>query len=371
MVRESESDEAGAASQHVLSLSAGYMVSAALHSVATLDVASQLRSGPRSAAQLASAVGADADALHRVLRLLSTHGVFRRTPPATYSLNAAARCLLPGEPGSTHAAVRWLADSFHLAVFAEMTHSVRTGEPAVASVTGDDGIFAHLAANAALARTFNAAMSEFSAAAADGVLAAYDFGGINVLVDVGGGHGAVLAAVLRAYPGMQGVVYDLPQVASGAGAALARAGVADRSSVVAGNFFATDVPMPKADAYILKHIIHDWDDYKAGAILSSVRAAMQPPLASKRVLLVERVMPSHEGGADDVAEADEATRFAHVMDMEMLVVAGGREMLVVAGGRTCAEFTALLRGAGLRLARVVPTRTHLCVIEARPDNDTA
>ena len=356
-----ECDDAGAAAQHVVSLSAAFMVSAALHAAASLDVATHLRAGPRSAAQLAAACGADADALHRVLRLLAAQGVFRLTPPRTYELNAAARCLLPGEAGSVHAAVRWLADEFHFNVFGAqggMMHSLRTGEPAVASAVGAP-IVEHLATHPALARSFNAAMSEFSEGVMrSGALESLDLSaGVDVVADIGGGHGAVLAAVLRAHPALRGVLFELPEVASGAGAALAREGVADRATIVAGNFFAEGAAMPRADAYIMKHIIHDWDDARARHILRAVRDAMQPPLAAKRLLLLERVLPAD----DDVAGAGgEAARFTHVIDMEMLVVAGGRE-------RTEAEFAALLRSAGLALARIARTRTQLCVIEARPD----
>ena len=350
--------DAGAAAQHVVSLSASFMVSAALHAVATLDVATQLRFGPRSAEQLAAACGADADALHRAMRLLAAHGVFRLTPPRTYELDAAARCLLPGEPGSVHAAVSWLADAFHFKVFGAeggMLRSLRTGEPAVASAVGAP-IFEHLAADPALSRSFNAAMSEFSAAIMrSGALQSCDLSGVDVVADIGGGHGAVLAAVLRAHPAMRGVLLELPAVAAGAAEALAREGVADRATVVAADFFADGAAMPRADAYIMKHIIHDWDDGRASHILRAVRAAMQPPLAAKRLLLLERVLP-----ADDDMAGGEAARFTHVIDMEMLVVAGGCE-------RTEAEFAALLRTAGLRLERVVRTQTQVCVIEARPD----
>ena len=350
-------DDAGAATQHVLSLSAAFMVSAALHAAASLEVASHLQSGPRSADELATACGADADALHRVLTLLAAHGVFRRAAqPRSFELNAAARALLPGVTGSAHAAVRWLADEFHFNVFGQgFLHSMRTGQPAVAPVCGAP-IFEHLAANAALSRTFHAAMDEFSGAVAHGVLAAYDFTGIDVIADVGGGHGAVLAAVLRAHPAMRGVLFDLPQVASGARAVLERAAVADRTTVVSGDFFAPGQVPAGADAYILKHIIHDWDDDRAAAILRAVRGAMQRP--TNRVLLLERVAP-----ADDAAAPEsEAQRFCHIMDMEMLVVAGGRE-------RSAAQFEALLRAAGLRLCRIVPTHTQLSVIEAQPEEE--
>ena len=206
-------------------------------------------------------------------------------------------------------------------------------------------------------------MSEFSDAVAHAFLASYDLGGVDVVADVGGGHGAVLAAVLKAHPAMRGALFDLPQVAAGARAALERAAVADRAVVVAGDFFAPGAPLPAADAYIMKHIIHDWDDGRAAAILRAVRGAMQPPLANKRVVLLERVAPTDDdmaGGGDK----NEAQRFCHVMDMEMLVVAGGRE-------RSEAQFAALFRAAGLRLVRVVPTRTQLSVIEARPEEGAA
>jgi hypothetical protein len=292
----------------------------------------------------------------RLLRLLASHGVFAERAARCFALNDAARALLPPQPGgppSVRAQVLWLADPMHHRIYADVMHSVRTGAPAVAHVLGAP-IFQHLQADAAEGRVFNDAMSAMSDAAVPGVLSAYDFGACHkVLCDVGGGHGAMLSAVLNAHPALRGILFDLPHVV--ADAPLRALGVAERCLAHGGDFFAADAMPRGADAFMLKHIVHDWDDDRAAAILGNVAAALRAgggvPDAAKRVLLLEHVLP--ERGA-----AEAAPSFTHIIDLEMLVVAGGRE-------RTAAEFEALLRRAGLALVRVLPTPTDLCVIEAR------
>src|SRR5688572_19118203 len=202
------------------------MVSAALGVAAQLGVAEQLASGPRSTADLAKAVGANEDALHRVLRALAMVGVFAETAPRTYALTPAANLLRAGVPGSVHDLVLWLSDSFHFRVYAETMHSVKTGETLGEKVLGAP-VFEYLQREPEIAARFNNAMTNFSAAVAPAVLEAYDFSGINVLVDIAGGHGMILASILKKYSTMRGILFDLEHVVSGA-TALDAMGVRDR-----------------------------------------------------------------------------------------------------------------------------------------------
>jgi O-methyltransferase len=204
-------------------------------------------------------------------------------------------------------------------------------------------VFEYLAREPELATIFNDAMSGLSDIAIAAALEAYDFGGIDLLVDVAGGHGAVLCAILASYPQMRGVLFDLPHVVSGAGPRVEAAGVQDRLRAEHGDFFKA-VPAG-GDAYVMKHIIHDWDDERALAILKNIRTAMGDKRG--RVILLESVLP-----------AGNTPAFGKVVDLEMLVMPGGRE-------RTEQEFRALFARARFELVRIVPTASPLSVIEAR------
>jgi hypothetical protein len=193
---------------------------------------------------------------------------------------------------------------------------------------------------------FNDAMTAFSRSVAPAALDAYDFSGIRTLVDVAGGHGEILMSILRAHPEMRGVLYDVDHVIEGAKPRLTQAGLSDRCEAVAGDFFKS-VP-PGGDGYIMKHIIHDWDDDRATVILKNIRTALQGQ-SDGRVLLLEAVI-----------QAGDKPDLAKFIDLEMLLMPGGRE-------RTAEEFARLFARAGFKLTRVVPTSSPLCVIEARID----
>jgi O-methyltransferase domain len=318
------------------------MVSAALGVVAQLGVADHLADGPRSTPDLAARTGANEDALYRVLRALATTGIFTETSSRTFALTPSGALLRSNVPGSMRDMVLWLCDSFHFRVYAEMAHSVRTGETLGDKLLGMP-VFEYLQHNPELAARFNNAMTNFSAGIAPAVLEAYDFGGIDVLVDVAGGHGMLLASVLRKYPSMRGILFDVEHVIAGAKAPEAL-GVADRCDKVSGDFFKA---VPRGgDAYVLKSIIHDWDDEKAGAILRNTRAALEGKPNGK-VLLVEAVIKP--GNEPDLSKLG---------DLEMMLLPGGRE-------RTEAEFAALFARNGFQLTRVVPTRAPLWVVEAQ------
>ena len=331
-----------AAMQHVLQLGTGYIVSAALGAAVRLDIPGQLTAGQRTAADLARAVGAHEDALYRVLSALAMVGVFTETAPRTFALTPTGDLLRPGAPGGLREMMLWMCDAFHFRVYAEMLHAVRTGETVGEKVTGVP-VFEHFAREAELSARFNDAMTAFSANVAPAAVEAYDFSDIGTLADIAGGHGMVLATVLRKHPHMRGILFDLEHVL--AGNRLAEFGVKDRVQLASGDFF-TAVPAG-ADAYLMKHIIHDWDDEKSITILKNVKTALQGKPDGKVILLETIIRPGNE---PDLGK---------VIDLEMLLLPGGKE-------RTEEEFAALLERAGFRLTRVVATASPLSVIEARP-----
>jgi hypothetical protein len=330
------------AAQTVFELATAYMISAALHVAVRLRIPDHLIDGPASVEALASATGVDADRLYRVLRALASVGIFEEQPLRRFASKPAAD-LLRSEPGSLRDIALFMTNGLHFQVYAEMLHTVKTGQPAVERVTGKP-VFDLFAAETDDSRLFNDAMTSMSAAVVPAVLDAYDFTGIGVLADVAGGHGHVLASILREYPGMRGILFDLEHVVAGAGAHLSSMGVAGRCETIAGDFF-TSVPAG-ADAYLMKHIIHDWDDEQAEAILHNIRTALAGRPAG-RVVLIEAIVPP--GPAPDLSK---------LIDLEMMLMPGGRE-------RTAEQFAALFTRAGFELTRIVPTGSPLSVIEAR------
>jgi hypothetical protein len=328
--------------EHVFQLAGGFVISAALGVAARLGIAEQLVAAPRSTADLAKATKVNEDALYRVLRSLAMVGVFTETATRTFALTPAASLLRPNVPGSARDMVLWLCDAFHFRVYAEMMHSVQTGDTLGEKVLGAP-VFEYLQRDPELQGRFNNAMTNFSANVAPAVLQAYDFSGIGVLVDVAGGHGMMLGSILQQYPQMRGILFDMEHVIAGA-TALDALGVGDRSQKVSGDFFKA-VP-PGGDAYIMKHIIHDWNDERAGVILKNIRKALDGKPHGKMILLEAVIKPGNE---PDLAK---------VIDLEMLVLPGGKE-------RTADEYAALFARSGFELTRVVPTSSPVSVVEAR------
>jgi hypothetical protein len=327
---------------HVFQLATGYVISTALQLAVQVGVADHLSAGPRTAQQLAAATGTNEDALYRVLRALASVGVFDEVEPRRFALTPAADILRKDSPRSVHDLVLFIADPLHLRVYADAIESLRTGKPAAEKTLGKP-VFKWFAEHPEYSSTFNNAMTNMSAAIVPAVLEAYDFGDIGLLVDVAGGHGQVLRSILQKYPAMRGILMDLDHVLAGAKPYIEADGVADRCQTVAGDFFKA-VP-PGGDAYVMKHIIHDWDDERAAQILGSIHTAV----GSKhgKVILLEGVLaPGNEPG------------LGKIMDLEMLLLPGGRE-------RSAEEFRGLFDRAGFDLVRVVPTPSPVCVIEAR------
>ncbi|HEX2884982.1 methyltransferase [Vineibacter terrae] len=320
----------------------GYYVSRAIHVAAALGIADQLAPAPLDHEALAERTGTHAPSLRRVLRLLVGAGVLAEDADGRFSLTAIGTCLRRDVPGSMHAAALLFGGTTQQA-WGALQHSVRTGEPAYRHVFGRDA-FAHLAAHPEEAAIFDAAMAGFTQMIARAVAATYDFARFACVADIGGGNGMLLEGVLGATPGLRGLLFDLPHVADRARARLASVGLADRCAVAAGDFFA-DIP-GGADAYMLKHVIHDWDDARATTILRNCHRAMAK---AGTLLLVEGVYPPHVDQSD-------AAFAAASNDVNMLVCTGGRQ-------RSEAEFRDLYREAGFRLTRIIPTPARVSVIE--------
>jgi len=320
----------------------GFYVSRAIHVVAKLGIADLLADGPRSYDELAEATRTHAPSLHRVLRLLASAGLFTEEENGRFALTPIGACLRSGVPGSMRAAAL-LFGGITQQAWGDLLHSVETGEPAFRRVFGMEP-FAYMARHPDEAANFDAAMADFTKHIAVAVAIAYDFSPFCRVVDVGGGNGTLLAGILEANPTLAGVLFDLPEVAERARAPLRERGLADRCEIVGGDFFKA-VP-GGGDAYLLKHVIHDWNDDRAAEILRSCRRAMA---AEAKLLIVEGVYPPR------IDQSDESRGTAS-NDVNMLVCTGGRQ-------RSEAEFRALYAAAGFRLTRIVPTQMPVKVIE--------
>ncbi|WP_204802046.1 methyltransferase [Mycobacterium riyadhense] len=313
----------------------------AISAAAELGVADALAKGPLSLGELATAVDADADALSRLLRALIARGIFRQRRDGRHDLTPLADRLRRDAEVSVAGMARWVGSRQQREHWSYLTDAVRTGRPVVPELRGKPA-FDYLADEPELAEIFNQAMTSTSELSIAPVITAYDFSSYRTIVDVAGGHGRLLAAILTATPAARGVLFDLPQVVAGAPKVFREHDVADRVRIEEGSFFDEDLP-DGGDAYVLKNIIHDWPDDDAVRILRNVRTAAG---AGKKVLLVEFVIPPHDRESP-----------GKWVDLEMLVVVAGRE-------RTAAEYGRLLKRAGFDMTRVVETASPYSVVEA-------
>ena len=316
----------------------GFRATQMIHVAAKLGLADLLAAGPRPVAELAAAAGAEPQALHRLLRALASLGIFAEDAAGDVMLTPQAELLRSDVQGSLRDIALLYGEDWLWQAYGNMTHSVRTGAPAFAKTHGQP-FYGYLHAHPRAAARFNAAMTSFSSHETAAILEAYDFSAARSVVDIGGGHGALLAALLRAHPRMTGILFDLPSVLAGAEPVLGE--MAERARTVAGDFF--DEAPAGADLYVMKSVLHNWDDTDALRILATCRTAMKP---EARLLAIERVVPQGNAPAE-----------AKLFDINMLVVAGGRE-------RTEPEYRRLFEHAGLAVARVGATRSPLSVIVA-------
>jgi orsellinic acid C2-O-methyltransferase len=329
----------------LMQLMMGFYVSRAIYVAARLGLPDLIAGGTRASEPLADATGTHAPSLRRLMRWLTSVGVFVEQEDGSFTLTPVGECLRSGVPGSMRAGAL-LFTGMTQDAWKGLLYSVQTGEPAFPRVFGTDS-FSYMTQHPDEAANFDAAMAEFTAFVATAVTAVYDFSGLGTIIDVGGGNGTLLAGILRATPSLRGVLFDLPHVAERAKKRLEAEGVSDRCAVAAGDFFA-EVP-PGGDAYVLKHVIHDWDDARALTILRNCRRAMD---GRGKLLIVEGVYPPR---IDDSL----ASRSAASNDVNMLVCTGGRQ-------RSEAEFRSLYDQAGFTLARIVPTMANSCVVEGVP-----
>src|ERR1051325_3472998 len=288
----------------------GHHLSRALHLAAKLGVADLLKDGARRAEELAEATDAHARSLLRGLGFLASVGVFEEREDGRFALTALGECLRADLPGSSRAMVLLFAGIGIQDSWKELEWCVRTGEPAYRKRGATDP-FAEMAKDPAQAANFDAAMADFTKMTAVAVAAAYDFTAFRTIVDGGGGNGALLLGILRATPRLEGIVFDRTDVVARAEKEIAASGLGDRCRAAGGDFFV-EVPNG-ADAYVLKHVIHDWDDARARTILANCRRAMP---RDGRLLLVEGVYPARIDGSLE-------SRGAAANDLNMLVSTGG------------------------------------------------
>ncbi len=316
-------------------LTNGYQVTQAIHVAATLGIADLLRDGPRASAALARETATHAPSLHRVLRALASVGVLHEGDDGRFALTAVGECLRSDTAEPVGAWAAFVGRPYHWQAWGALLHGVRTGEGPFRSVHGTDA-WGYRAAHPEEGAIFDAAMTDIMRRANAHLLAVYAFGRFETVVDVGGGRGAFLGAVLEANPHTRGILFDQPHVVDGAV-------VGERCEVVGGSFF--DAIPEGADAYLLKAVLHDWDDDDALRILARCRSAIP---ADGTLLVVERDLGAPNENAD-----------AKFSDLNMLVSLGGRE-------RTREEFAELLARGGFALQSATPSAIGLSVFEAHP-----
>jgi predicted transcriptional regulator len=326
-----QADAADAVMQ-VVQLATSYWLSRCLQAVAEIGVADVLTEEPHSAADLARAVGANPDSLDRVLRLLSSQGIFAFRN-GRYSHTPLSRALRDDHPHSLRSYVRFVGSPLFWDSYAEMEHVIRTGETGVSKIE-PRGVFAYMNDHPELMEMFNGAMRGKAESAIGPVLAAYDFSVFGSVADVGGGLGHLLKAILKTAPNTQGVLFDQPHV-------IAQVSPTERLELRSGDFFRG--PLPQCDCYILMEVLHDWTDDQCIDILRQVRAASAN---DAKLLVVETVLPQ-----------DNRPHFAHHLDINMMVLTGGRE-------RTPDQLSRLFSDSGFRLSRVIPTRGAYSIVEA-------
>lgn len=333
-----------AAQERAFELVSGFRYTQMVHAVTHLRIPDLVATAPRSSDELAASTGVRAQPLRRVLRCLVTVGVFTETEDGRFGATPVSECFRD-QPGSVRGPALMLPTDTYVA-FGDLMHTLQTGEPAFEH-TFRMSRWEQLAQDPEKAAVFNAAMQSRSEEIRAGVASAYDWARFRSIIDVGGGRGTLMAGLLKAHSNLRGTVFDVDAGLAETEAYLKGQGVRDRCEIVSGSFFES-IPAGH-DAYVLKSIVHDWNDEKAGAILASVRKAMA---AQARLILVEHVMPARP-------ETSVGSRRIFVDDIQMLVMLDGQE-------RTEVEYRTLMQRAGLRLTRVLPTDSIFHLIEGVP-----
>jgi hypothetical protein len=316
----------------------GYVPAHAVHACAELDLADRINSGADTLEQLATETGCDPDALERLLRFLVGLGLFHQVD-GRYQLGDMGRFMLQDSPGSQWANARMTGRL--VPAWQQIMHSLKTGETGFHKAYGNS-LFEHLQQNQADEGLFDTAMTSVHGAETQAMLDSFDFSGFQCVADIGGGNGSVLEGLLRSYPHMQGILFDSPNAAERAEVTMRSSVISERCRFVGGDFFK-DIPI-SADAFLLRHILHDWSDTDAITILRNCRQALP---AHGKVLIAEMILP----------DGDEPSPVP-MFDLMMLVVAGGKE-------RSVAAYSDILEAAELTLGNVTPTASPVSIIEAR------
>lgn len=323
------------------SMMTGYWISQSIYVVAKLGIADLVASGPQTAEQLAAASDVLPRPLYRVLRALASVGVFREDADGRFALTPLAEPLRSDVPESQRAMAIMLGEE-QFVCWSRVLETVRTGQSTFRKIYGEP-IFDWFAKHPQQAAVFDQAMVSAHGRETHAIADAYDFAQLNVLADVGGGNGSVIRGILKRNPKLRGMLCDLPNVIERAKPLVAQDGLSDRLQTVPTDFFES-IP-PGADAYLMRHIIHDWYDDDCLAILRNIHRAMQ---GKGRLLVIDSVI---RPGND----AD----FSKLLDLNMMVVPGGKE-------RTEEEFGELFTQAGFRLTRIVPTASDVSIVEGVP-----
>ncbi|HYO92849.1 MAG TPA: methyltransferase [Pyrinomonadaceae bacterium] len=320
----------------------GFMLSQAIYVAAQLGLADLLKDGPRSSDELAGATCTDSTSLYRVLRALAAVGVFEETEQNVFALTPMGETLRTDAEGSLRPLAVCMGGQCNWQAWGDILHSIKTGESAFEHVFGT-GFFQHLERHPDNAKMFLESMNCCASLYNEAIVTAYDFSRFGKIVDIGGGQGKLITAILKANQETRGVFFDTPNQTPVAQRLFQQQGVADRCETITGDFLEA-VP-EGGDAYLLKHIIHDWDDPKAVEILKNCRRSMSP---EARLLLIEEI----------VAEDSEFAP-AKVLDIQQLLMPGGRE-------RTAEEYRKLLEAAGFELTNIIQTQSSLSIIESKP-----
>jgi hypothetical protein len=318
----------------------GYWISQAIYAAAKFEIADHLKDGPKTVGELADATSTNPDALYRLLRALASVGIFSEGESRRFSLTPLAE-LLRTDVAESKRALALMCGDEQFRSWAEIDYSISTGKAAFNKVFGVP-LFEYLGEHPDKARIFDAAMVDIHGRESKAVLDAYNFSAIGVVADIGGGNGSQLTEILKKHTRMKGILFDLPHVIERATDNICAAGLLDRCKLVSGSFF--DAVPQGADAYILRHIMQDWDDEKCRKILRNCHRAMLP---ASKVLVIESVIPPGNEPYD-----------GKFLDLVMLLIPGGKE-------RTENEFRALFERSGLELTRIVPTATEYCIVEGK------
>jgi hypothetical protein len=318
----------------------GYWVSQAIYAAAKFAVADHLKDGPKTVGELAGATSTDPDALYRLLRALASVGIFAEGDSRRFSLTPLAEPLRSDVAGSKRALALMSGDE-QFRTWAEIDYSIRTGKVAFDKVFGKP-VFDYLGEHPDKARIFDAAMVGIHGRESSAILDAYDFSVFGVVADIGGGNGSQMTEILKRHGRMEGMLFDLPHVIERATERIRAAGLLDRCKLVAGSFF--DAVPEGADAYLLRHIIHDWDEDKCLAILRNCHRAMRP---DSKLLVIESVIP-----------AGNEPFHGKFLDLVMLLIPGGKE-------RTESEYRTLFERAGFVLTHVMPTGGEVSIVEGK------